>query len=314
MTRDTDVAIVELATSQHGVFSVAQARSIEVGRHSLQRAVASDLLARPFLGVYRLKAMPKTFESRLLAACLAGGSRAAASHRSAAALWDVAGGCRDFEEIVAPRWRRPHVDGLIVHEMKVGNPRHLTVIDGIPVTGPELTALHIGAIFGPDVAEKVLESFLNRGLTTRDTCNKVLRRYARQGRNGVVAFREALKRRDPNSRPTQSEMETRMLQLCRRFGIPDPVTQFEIRADDGLLLATVDLAWPTAKFAVEYQSLRHHTDEDRRANDRRRIRSARRYAWDVLEVGPDDALRYAADTAAAIKAAIRRGEAAFLRL
>src|SRR5262245_35512793 len=98
MARDTDVAIVELATTQHGVFSVAQARSRDISLTQLSDRLKAGILSRPFLGVYRLAGLPLSFESDLMAACLAGGRSTSGSHRSAATLWNVAGGRRDVCE------------------------------------------------------------------------------------------------------------------------------------------------------------------------------------------------------------------------
>ena len=197
--------------------------------------------------------------------------------------------------------------GLVVHEMKPGNPRHLTIVDGIPTMGPELTLLHLGAVCSPNTVEMALEAALHSGLTTREMCWRVLRRYARQGRPGVTTFREVLKRRDPSTRPTQSAMETLVLQMCRAYALPAPITQYELRRDDGTVIATLDKAWPDSTFGLEYQSLKHHSRADEKARDRRRVNGARGVGWDVMEVGPDDVTHYAAQTAAAIRAGLKRG-------
>jgi hypothetical protein len=71
-------------------------------------------------------------------------------------------------------------------------------------------------------------------------------------------------------------METLMLQVIRRNGLPEPVTQFEIRRA-GRFVARVDAAYPQWHIAIEYDSYRHHTGRkaiDRDIDRRNRIAAA----------------------------------------
>jgi very-short-patch-repair endonuclease len=288
MGLDVDGRLTALAEQQHGVFTLAQARAACVSTTELALRERAGVFERAYHSVFRYRAAPLTWHARLLCAVWAGGPRGVASHRSAAALWGLAGGQRDILEVTCPRWRRGRHDGLVVHETKLWRPADLSVVDAVPVTGPELTLMHLGAVCTPNTVEMAFERAKDAGLVTWESCDALVARYSRQGRNGVGVLREVLARRDPNQRPTQSEMETRMLQLVRRFGLPDPVTQFEVRDASGRLLGRVDLAWPAARLAVEYQSDAHHSTELERAADRRRLHGLRMVHWDVLEVTPDD--------------------------
>lgn len=286
MGLDVDGTLSEIA--RHGVFTYEHARARGISSRELGRRVVAGILEQPFHRVYRCTAAPLTWRAMLLAAVFAGGLRGVASHRSAAALWGLAGGRRDLLEITCPRWRRAKQDGLVVHETKLWRIEDLTVVDDIPVTSPALTLMHLGAVCGPNVVEMAYERARHQGLVTWESCDDLIYRYSRQGRNGVAVLREVIARRDPRLTPTESEMETRVLQFLRAAGLPEPVTQYEVRSVDGRLLGRVDLAWPAARLAVEYQSDAHHSTELERAADRRRLHGLRMADWTVVEVtGPD---------------------------
>ena len=69
--------------------------------------------------VYRIGGAPPTWRGQVLAACWAAQGLAVASHRSAAELWGLPGGCTDIVEITCRRWKRAKAAGLVVHETKL---------------------------------------------------------------------------------------------------------------------------------------------------------------------------------------------------
>jgi hypothetical protein len=218
-----------------------------------------------FLGAYHLAGAPPSWLGDLLAACWAGGFRAVASHRSAAALWNLAGGRRSMQEITCPRWRRARHDGLVVHESKAFDPVDATVIEGIPVTTPERTLLDLGAVCHESVIEMALDAAEKRELVTLDSVRATVKRLGRSGRNGVGTLRRLLDARSLGRKPTESEMETLLVQVLRRNGLPEPVTQYEIRSA-GRFVARVDAAYPEWRIAIEYDSYEYHAG--RKAHDK----------------------------------------------
>ena len=68
-------------------------------------------------------------------------------------------------------------------------------------------------------------------------------------------------------------METKLVQILRAHGLPEPVTQFQVLDPFGNLVATTDAALPQWKITIEYQSMQEHLDEFQiAADDRRRNR------------------------------------------
>ncbi|HEY3096792.1 MAG TPA: hypothetical protein VGK05_08130, partial [Acidimicrobiia bacterium] len=204
------------------------------------------------------------------AACWAGGFRAAASHRSAAALWKLARGRTSIVEITCPRWRRAQHDGLAVHETKALDGIDITELEGIPVTTPERTLLDLGAVCHESLVEMAFDGAEHRGLVTRASVEVTLDRLGKRGRNGVGTLRRLLAAHDAGRRAPESEMETALIQCLRRNGWPEPVPQYEIRRGE-VFVARVDAAYPEWRIAIEYQSDEYHSGRlaSQRDNDRR---------------------------------------------
>jgi very-short-patch-repair endonuclease len=87
---------------------------------------------------------------------------------------------------------------------------------------------------------------------------------------------------NPSLRPTESEMETLLLQLIADGGYPAPNTQFEIADRLGNFVARVDLALPAWRIAVEYDSKQEHSDEFQLARDARRRNRIVAAGWRLI--------------------------------
>jgi predicted transcriptional regulator of viral defense system len=300
-----DDRLFAFAADHYAVFRGAHARTAGLSKKQIAGRIAHGRWRRLYDDVYIAAGAPLTWKGALLAACWAGGFRAAASHRSAAALWELAGGRRSIVEITCPRWRRAQHQGLVVHETKALDGIDTIVVEGIPVTTPERTLLDLGAVCHESVVEMALDAAEHRGLVTRASANETVRRLAKQGRNGAGTLRRLLATHDRERLAPESEMETALIQCLRRNGWPEPVPQYEIR-QSGVLVARVDAAYPQWRIAVEYQSNEHHSGRlaSKRDNDRRlRIIAA---GWFPVEAMLPDVRNGGARLGAAIRAARER--------
>jgi hypothetical protein len=242
----------------YGIFTSAHAAAVGLQRQQRSSRLTHREWITLYDEVYRLAAVAPSWRGDLLAACWAGGFRAVASHRSAAALWDLPGGRRHLPEITCPRWRRAHHrDGLVVHESNALDFDDCTFVDGIPVTGPELTLLGIAAVCSPSVLEMAADAAEHRRLTTPAALRALVGRLGGRGRRGVGRLRALLDVRDPACGVAESVQETRLRQALRAAGLPEPVMQFEVR-HAGTFVARVDAAYPEHRIAIEYDSYRHH--------------------------------------------------------
>src|SRR5688500_6159481 len=85
----TDRLLASIAARQHVVVTLAQLTDAGVGRAGITRRVQAGRLHRVHRGVYAVGNPRLTYEGRCLAAVLACGPLAAASHGSAAAVWGM---------------------------------------------------------------------------------------------------------------------------------------------------------------------------------------------------------------------------------
>lgn len=302
---DADRVLAEHASCHHGVFRGGHARMAGLSGRQIVTRIADGRWEMLHVGVYRVGGAPRTWEGDLLAACWAGGDRAAGSHRSAAEVHGLPGSRRDFVEITCPRWRRAQHSGVVVHETKAMDPVDLTIVQGIVVTTVARTIFDLGSVFkGAGLVEMALENGLRRGLTTLDEMAATVKRLSRSGRAGGPVLRDLLDARDPERRPTESEMETRLIQAMRAHGLPVPTTQHEIRQGSAFI-ARVDVAYPDAKIAIEYDSDEFHSGRTATGRDRGRRHRLISAGWLPIDVGPADLRSGGTVACAAIGQALR---------
>ena len=258
MDIELDRLLAERVALQHAVFDRTLAMRLGFTKDQRAQRIQQGRWRELYEGVYRIAGAPRTWRGDQLAAVLAAGARAGASHRSAAELWEVPGRSSAQHELLCLRWRRPRRAGLIVHETKLLRPWDITVVDAVPVTTIERTLLDLGAVVLPSVVERAVEDGLRRQLTTLDQLAETVERLGRRGRNGAGVLREIVEGRVTLRTITESDMEMRMLQILRRNGLPEPLTQYEIW-HEGRFVARVDAAYPQWRIALEYDSYAHHT-------------------------------------------------------
>lgn len=85
----------------------------------------------------------------------------------------------------------------------------------------------------------------------------------------------------------ESPMETRLRLALVRHGLPRPEAQYRVLDEHGFPLARVDLAYPPAQVAIEYDGVRH-LDRQRWSRDRARDTTLAGAGWQTLRFGPDD--------------------------
>jgi hypothetical protein len=152
------------------------------------------------------------------------------------------------------------LDGVVVDERPLRRRillRHV-VLDGVPCADPLQTLVDLADLLGDDGWEQALESALRRRLVAVDELVAELPALGSARVPGTGRIRRVLARRPSGAPPTESLLETLMVQLCRTVpGLPVPTRQFEVVDRYGSFVARVDLCWPDLGLFVELDGQQH---------------------------------------------------------
>jgi hypothetical protein len=244
---------------------------------------------RPVLrGVYLRADIPLTTNLKLRAAGLVISSASVACDRTAAWIWGVdVYGVRELDEVppvetyVLRGKRRTERRGVRGGERDL-LPSDWVEIDGVKVTTPLRTATDLGCILGRRQALAAMDALMRaHGFERRDLL-RTLTRYHR--RRGVVQLRELVPLVDPRAE-SQPESWTR-LELVDH-GLPAPQVQWWVNVD-GVPTYRLDLAYPHARIAVEYNGEEFHSSDADRERDRVRRDWLEAHGWTVIVVDRSD--------------------------
>jgi len=133
-------------------------------------------------------------------------------------------------------------------------PERVLRVGDVPCTDGLQTLIDLAGDLDDLVWEQALECALRRRLTTiRD-----VERAARGSQRGVARMRRVLTLRPDGAPPTESLLETLMVQLARSVaGLAPPLRQVRVSNSYGEFVARVDLAWPGLGLFVELDGQHH---------------------------------------------------------
>jgi REase_MTES_1575 len=291
-----DEEMTRWAEKQHGLVAQWQLRSIGTSAGALHHRVVSNRWESQAYGVYRLVGTPRSWRQSLLAAVFAAGPGAVASHRAAAAIWEMPGFPGGPTDVLRPR-HTDHRSALgPVHETRVLPPSHLTVVDAIPVTGPGRTLFDLAATVRPARVERAVDSCLARGLVDLPLLHDLLEDLRGRGRRGITLMRRLLDERGPGFVAPEGELEWRLLAVLTRAGLPAPRRQ--VWAGGTRVAGRVDFAYVEQALIIEADSRRHHMSKVDFENDRQRDNMLMAGGWRVLRISwqqvtnrPDEVVR-----------------------
>jgi hypothetical protein len=156
----------------------------------------------------------------------------------------------------------------------------ISTIDGVKVTTPVRTAFDCARWLRGAERVVVVDALAHAKLVTIEE----IRRYL-AGKHRLRNLRRAEYVLDLADPLAESPMETRIRVLLIEWGLPRPVSQLTVYDGAGAFIGRLDLAFPDAKVAVEYDGALHW--EQRRSDDRRRDR-LRASGWVVLVYSAED--------------------------
>ncbi len=260
------------------------ARDLGLGPAQLRLAVRRGLLRPVLRGAYVRTDVPLTTAVKLRAAALVINPASVACDRTAAWIWDV--DVHDFRELdvvppvetfVLRGHRRAEREGVRGGERDL-LPGDWVEIDGVKVTTPLRTALDLGCLLRRRHALAAMDALMRAHPFERHEMDRLLTRYRR--RRGVLQLRQLVPLVDPRAE-SQPESWTRLELLDQ--GLPAPEVQWWIHVD-GVPTYRLDLAYPHAKVAIEYEGEEFHTSEVDRRRDQARRAWLAAHGWTVIVV------------------------------
>lgn len=287
------VFIQEFIAANGGVATHAQLLTV-TSRKAIAKQVQTGALVRVFQGVYALE-HPDT-ATRLAALDALVQKPVVACMGTAASLYGF-----DTEDdgklhILDPGMRMRPKPGLVVHQ-RIGAP--LRRIEGRLATAPGWTAVEAARALRRPRAMATLDAVLRSGACTREDIENAI--LEQKGRRGIVKVRTLLPYADPRSESAM-ESETRLVFL--EFGLQPEELQYEVTDWLGQLWR-LDFAWPTVRFAVEYDSTEWHANPQAWRRDRLKNARLKECGWKVLRIVADDVRRHPENLAAQVAAHLR---------
>jgi very-short-patch-repair endonuclease len=158
----------------------------------------------------------------------------------------------------------------VVHRSPLSE-EEMTIRPGIPVTTPARTILDLAAV----VSRRELERAMDEAAYLRLDLSGLA---PRPGRRGGAVITSVLAEHQAGTTRTRSQIEERMLTLCRRFGLPAPLANEPIEG------YTADFVWLEHRLIVETDGWQAHGTRSAFESDRLRDADLLAAGWRVLRV------------------------------
>ena len=179
-------------------------------------------------------------------------------------------GRRDGARSHAARCRQPGV-----HNVRRLHPDDRGILDRIPVTSVARTLIDIAEVVPPRQLARAIDEAERLGffdLRAVELCKRS------NGRRGVRALKEAIRRYRPAAPVTRSGLERRLVEICDAAGLPCPAMNLFVAGYE------VDAAWLEHGLVVEVDGYEFHRTRAAFEADRRRDAALQREGLRVLRL------------------------------
>jgi very-short-patch-repair endonuclease len=266
--------LVPLSRAQNGAVSLEQLRSAGLTPTEIRTRVRHGRLVHLYRGVYAVgdpQLMPLV---RPAAALLSLGACSFISHRSAAALWDIATADSSVVDVSVVGCNLRSRPGVRLHRVKHLHPADIATRQNLRLTSParalidfasQATSSELYDAFGDARAKRLL---------TDAALNAALER-APQNHPGAAIVRSILSEGGTYDR---SEAERILRKLCRESQLPQPLVNRPVCG------FRADFLWPDANLILEVDGYLTHGNRIAFENDRRRDQAHIAAGYVVLRV------------------------------
>ncbi len=283
-----DDAIEAVAGRQQHLLTSAQLCACGLSPRGVRDRVAAGRLHRIHPGVHCIHPPPFRREQRLLAAVLACGPGTSLSDLSAAFHLGIADVAPTPVHVCNAGGTGRTLRRLVVHRRAVAS-RDLLIVRGIPCTSAARIALDCAATLKADDLEALLLAADARRILNRRRLGELLQE--RRGQPGTAVLRRLITD-DPVE--TRSLNERRMLMICRRFGVSEPLVNHRIDVGERHFYA--DFCWPHLRLVVEVDSWRWHGGRRAGESDADRDQLLSLAGWRVVRFTRDQVVAKAERT------------------
>lgn len=236
-------------------FTRSDARASGLDERAIDRAVRSGEWHRIRRGYYTSTeawlALDELQRHRLRARAVIHslGNRVALSHVSAALEHGIATWRVPLDRVHVTRLDdgASRIENDVVHHRGVSEAADVVQVEGLPCFTAARCALEAGTLVPAERALVMLDSALATGATSEQElmAQFELMRHWPRTQHLHLPVRMA-------DRGGQSPGESRARWLFRWAGIPAPVTQYEVRGPDGVLIGYSDWGWPELRALGEF--------------------------------------------------------------
>lgn len=268
-----------IALSQHGLATRRQILDLGGTDSLIGRRIQAGQWTRARRGVIVIGAVAHSWEQRLMAACLAAGGGAYASHRTAGRHWGLVPRSGRIQLLTSDE-RVLSLHQVKAHRTLILPPMDRAVHRDIPITSVARTLVDLSVGQDQLVVGRWLDDAMRRLELDRRELRSCIARLAGPGRPHPTSLLDALAERWPGYDPGDSALEARALLAISRAGLPTPVQQHGVRRPGGRP-AFIDLSYPDHLVAIELDGYEHHRTRTAFDHDRARANDLTLLGWRV---------------------------------
>ena len=273
-----DRAIAAWAGRQHGVIAGRQLVELGLSASAVPKRVTSGRLHRVHRGVFSVGHPLLTQRGRFMAAVLACGPEAWASHYCSGVLFELGLGARRLIDVTTRSARGRTLPGIRTHSAATLTEADVDIIDGIPSTTLARTLLDIAEDGTRREVERALDRAEQARILDMRAVDAVLARA--NGRHGAKLLCAVLAEHRVGSTLTRNKLEEAFLAIARGTGLPpDAVNEWiAFPEGDG---AEADFVYRAQRLLVETDGRDPHTTRNAFESDRLRDQRLMLLGWRV---------------------------------
>jgi len=266
----------DIAITQGGVITRAQAEHSGLTRHQIDHMVKATKWVSLGRGAYRVLDMSDAIDRVRAAVTVLPG--AVVSHFSAAAQHGIESLDAYPASVLVHSQTTHGFVGVRVFRCHDLESSHIEVTDGMPTTTVARTVVDLAAVSRRHRLESIVDEVFMSGATNVEEVRDVLRAVARKGKPGVRRIREILDDRSGEAHP-MSPLERAGCALLREGGFDGFETEFPIPWSPN---RRFDVAFPSHRLAIEWDSRRWHDRPGAFQADRYRDQDATAHGWTIV--------------------------------